>query len=57
MDTQAIVTYLDREIGNLQHARALLVGSKKRPKRIISAAGRQRIVDAQKKRWAKQKAA
>lgn len=57
MDTQAIVTYLDREIETLQHARGILTGLKQRPKRVISTAGRQRIVDAQRKRWAERKAA
>lgn len=63
MDTEKIVAAIDREIGNLQQARDILAGARKPPqretrmKRVLSPEARQRIATAQKKRWAKQKAA
>ena len=71
MNQQDILSAIDAEIARLQHARSLLVGTasgkrRGRPpasesaaapkKRTMSAAGRKRIVEAQRKRWAKQKA-
>jgi hypothetical protein len=68
MDTTAIIKYIDAEIARLEQARALLVGSTAGPtkgapanalkpgRRKMSAAGRARIVAAQKARWAKVKA-
>lgn len=60
MDTKYILAELDKEIASLRSARALLVGSSdsslKAPKRrIMSAVARERIADAQRKRWAKAK--
>jgi hypothetical protein len=60
-----ILASIDAEIAQLKHARALLSGdgTKKAAtpaapkKRKMSAAARKRIGDAQRKRWAKQKAA
>jgi hypothetical protein len=60
-----ILASIDAEIVQLKHARALLSGdgTKKAAtpaapkKRKMSAAARKRIGDAQRKRWAKQKAA
>jgi len=72
MNTQDIVSTIDAEIARLQSARSLLAGTastkhRGRPrtsesagapqKRTMSAAGRERIAEAQRKRWAKQKAA
>jgi hypothetical protein len=72
MNTQDIVSTIDAEIARLQSARSLLAGTasikrRGRPrtsesavapkKRTMSAAGRKRIAEAQRKRWAKQKAA
>ena len=72
MTTSEILIAIDAEIARLQSARSLLVGSasgkrRGRPpasesagapkKRTMSAAGRKRVADAQRKRWAKQKAA
>jgi hypothetical protein len=73
MNTQDILSTLDAEIARLQSARSLLTGTasgkrRGRPrgsstspaapqKRTMSAAGRKRIAEAQRKRWAKQKAA
>jgi len=66
MDTAQIIEAIDTEIQRLQAAKALLGGSptskpaaKPSPKpgrRKMSAAGRTRIVAAQKARWAKVKA-
>jgi hypothetical protein len=66
MDTNEIIEAIDAEIQRLQAAKALLGGSPTRkpaakpsPKsgrRKMSAAGRARIVAAQKARWAKVKA-
>jgi hypothetical protein len=67
MDTSQIIEAIDTEIQRLQAAKALLGGSptskpatkpspKKPGRRRMSAAGRARIVAAQKARWAKVKA-
>jgi hypothetical protein len=64
MTIETILAEIDAEIAQLKQARALLSGdgAKKsatpvvRKKRKMSAAGRKRIGDAQRKRWAKQKA-
>lgn len=73
MGVSEILTQIDREIAQLQHARALLAGkaapaAKKakaapvarkagKKKRNLSPEGRKRIADAVKKRWAEQKKA
>jgi hypothetical protein len=65
MTIDTILASIDSEIAQLKQARALLSGieTKKEAtpaapkKRKMSAAGRKRIADAQRKRWAKQKAA
>jgi hypothetical protein len=72
MTTSEILTAIDAEIARLQSARSLLVGTtsgkrRGRPRtsesaaapkrRTMSAEGRKRIAEAQRKRWAKQKAA
>jgi hypothetical protein len=63
MDTTAIIDSLNREIGNLQQAREILSHDKlprvkgSTTKRIISPQGRKNIAAAQRKRWAKSKAA
>jgi hypothetical protein len=64
MDTAQLISEIDSEIFRLQHARALLAGghtvNRAKPrgaKRILSAEARARIAAAQRKRWAKQKAA
>jgi len=64
MNTNDILSTIDEEISRLQAARALLNGKpytaamsvapKKRRK--LSAAARKKIGDAQRKRWAAQKA-
>jgi len=72
MNTHEIITTLDTEIARLQRVRVLLASSsaskrRGRPsasavpfkpvkKRTMSAAGRKRIAEAQRKRWAAQKA-
>jgi hypothetical protein len=64
MTLENILTSIDSEIAQLKRARALLSGdvTKKTAtpaapkKRKMSAAARKRIGDAQRKRWAKQKA-
>ena len=66
MDIASIVATIDAEIAKLEQARAIiLVGStngtvaaapKKRRRRRLSAEARKRIADAQRKRWAAQKA-
>ena len=64
MATDSILTSIDVEIARLKQVRALLStdGTKKTAtpatpkKRKMSAASRKKIADAQKKRWAKQKA-
>jgi hypothetical protein len=69
MNRLEIIKSLDEEIARLYHVRDLLKGTQKlKPalatlaslaqpprKRTISAAGRKRIAEAQKRRWAKQK--
>jgi hypothetical protein len=69
VNTQEVVAHLDIEIARLQRARDLLAGSaefnghgrpplaggKPAKQRTLSAAGRQKIADAQRKRWAAQK--
>jgi hypothetical protein len=61
MTPNDILASIDAEITRLQQARALLSGTTtatpSKPKRKMSAEARKRIADAQKKRWAKQKAA
>lgn len=72
MNTHEFITILDTEIARLQQVRVLLTSSsiskrRGRPpasaaslkpvkRRTISAAGRKRIAEAQRKRWAAQKA-
>jgi len=64
MTTEQIIASIDSEIAKLKQARALLSGEGTtktptpvvRKKRKLSAAARKRIGDAQRKRWAKQKA-
>ena len=70
MNTHEIITTLDAEIARLQQVRVLLASSsaskrrgrppasavKPEKKRTMSAAGRKRIAEAQRKRWAAQKA-
>lgn len=64
MTIDNILASIDSEIAQLQQARALLSsdGTKKSAKPVVrkkhkmSAAARKRIGDAQRKRWAKQKA-
>jgi hypothetical protein len=69
VNTQELVTHIDQEIARLQSARNLIAGSRetkrrgrpsgtgKKPakKRTLSAAARQKIAEAQRKRWAAQK--
>lgn len=73
MNTNEIITALDAEIARLQQVRVLLASSsaakrRGRPpasnaslkpvkKRTMSPAGRKRIAEAQRLRWAAQKAA
>ena len=64
MDTAQLISEIDSEISRLQQARALLAGghsvNRTRPHgstRVLSAEARARIAAAQRKRWAKQKAA
>jgi hypothetical protein len=62
LETKQIITELDKEIVRLREARALLAGSsggtKVSPKRgPLSAEGKKRIAEAQRKRWAKAKKA
>jgi len=64
MDTAQLISEIDSEISRLQQARALLAGghtiNAAKPhggKRTLSAEARARIAAAQRKRWAKQKAA
>jgi hypothetical protein len=52
MTIDNILASIDSEIAQLKQARALLSNKHK-----MSAAARKRIGDAQRKRWAKQKAA
>jgi hypothetical protein len=69
VNTQELVAHIDQEIARLQGARDLLAGSgetrrRGRPsgpgqklakKRVLSKAARQKIAEAQRKRWAAQK--
>jgi hypothetical protein len=72
MSIENLLATLDAEITRLQQARELLAGtsasgrktasrakaaSVTRPKRVMSAAARKRIAEAQRKRWAAQKKA
>ena len=64
MTIDRIITQIDAEIGRLKEVRALLAtncskGASKpaRKRSRLSAAARKKIADAQRKRWAKQKAA
>jgi hypothetical protein len=69
MTREELVAAVDEEISRLEKVRALLhssggsriasssFGNKPRKKRILSAEARARIAAAQKRRWAKQKAA
>jgi hypothetical protein len=65
MTVDKILASIDSEIAQLKQARALLSGggtkktapSAAQKKRRLSAAARKKIADAQRKRWAKQKAA
>jgi hypothetical protein len=65
MTIDNILASIDSEIAQLTRARALLSGAGAKKvaapsapkKRKMSAAARKRIGDAQRKRWAKQKAA
>ena len=64
MTLETILASIDSEIAQLKQARALLSSGETRKtaapvvrkKRKMSAAARKRIGDAQRKRWAKQKA-
>jgi hypothetical protein len=64
MTIDKILASIDSEIAQLKQVRALLSGDGTKPtirletpkKRKMSAAARKRIGDAQRKRWAKQKA-
>jgi hypothetical protein len=70
MSLNDVLSTIDAEIARLQEARALLTGSGKgarskksastqvvKAKRTMSAEGRKRIAEAQRKRWAAQKKA
>ena len=68
MGVSEILTQLDREIAQLQKARAVLIGSDAtgkasaqhkpaRKKRNLTPDGRRRIAEAVKRRWAAQKKA
>jgi hypothetical protein len=61
MSLNQILLSIDAEIATLKHARAVLAGTKTaatptapapKKRRKMSAAGRKRIAEAQKKRWA-----
>ena len=65
MTTEQIIAEIDAEIARLKQARALfsddadketVAAAPIRKRRKMSAAARKRIGDAQRKRWAKQKA-
>jgi hypothetical protein len=62
MSIDNIIASIDSEIGRLEQARALFsadtskAGSATRKRRKLSPAARKRIAEAQRKRWAKQKA-
>lgn len=68
MGVTEILAHIDREIAQLQQARALLTGSSSRSvkaaaaagkkvvkKRNLTPEGRKRIAEAVKRRWAEQK--
>jgi hypothetical protein len=68
MNTQDIISAIDAEIARLQSARSLVAGTAKRrgrppmsgtsattTRRTMSAEGKKRIAEAQRKRWAAQK--
>jgi hypothetical protein len=69
VNTQELLAGIDQEIARLQNARNLLAGSgemrrrgrpplaggKPAKQRTLSAAARQKIAEAQRKRWAAQK--
>jgi hypothetical protein len=70
MSLDNLLATIDAEISRLQQARELLTGAgtrgaqspkdpkaKPRPKRVMSAAVRKRIGDAQRQRWAAQRKA
>lgn len=73
MGVSEILSQIDREIAQLQHARTLLAGKAagaqkrakaapvakkvKKKKRNLSPEGRKRIAEAVKRRWAEQKKA
>jgi chorismate mutase len=60
MGVSDILVQIDREIAQLQQARALLAGgAAKAPKkkRNLTPEGRKRIAEAVKRRWAEQKKA
>jgi hypothetical protein len=61
MQTQQIIHGIDQEIAVLTQARNLLLRntnhSQPRKPRVLSVEARKRIADAQKRRWAKVKAA
>lgn len=62
MTLDNIIASIDAEIARLEQARALFstetsnAGSATRKRRKLSPAARKRIAEAQRKRWAKQKA-
>ena len=72
MSIESILAEIDAEIARLTQVRSLLAGTrhiglsgastktkgptKRRKKRVLSAEARKRIADAQRKRWAAQKA-
>ena len=60
LDTQALLRAIDEELNRLRQVRDLLAGDAPaafpaKSKRKLSDEARQRIVDAQKRRWAAQK--
>jgi hypothetical protein len=69
VNTQELLAAIDQEIARLQSARNILAGSgeakrrggppgagkKPAKKRVLSDAARQKIAEAQRKRWAAQK--
>jgi hypothetical protein len=68
MTREELVAAIDEEISRLEKVRALLAstggsgisasfGNRPRKKRVLSADARARIAAAQRRRWAKQKAA
>ena len=67
MGVSEILAHIDREIAQLQQARALLTGGSvkttsgarkvAKKKRNLTPEGRKRIAEAVKRRWAKQKRA